>query len=177
MTDHAGFEEFYSGTVRRVTAQVFAMLGDLSESEDAVAEAYAKAWQHWPSVSGMNDPVAWVRTVAYRQKVSAWRSATRRVAAYRRHGAQPDVPALGPDHVALVEAMRRIPEAQRRAVVLFHLVGLTVEEVAAETGAPVGTVKARLSRGRKALALHLDPADHGARSAASQLSETVIIHA
>ncbi len=41
------------------------------------------------------------------------------------------------------------------AVVLHHLCDLSVEQVASETGAPVGTVKARLSRGRAALARHL----------------------
>jgi RNA polymerase sigma-70 factor (ECF subfamily) len=41
------------------------------------------------------------------------------------------------------------------AIVLHHLCDLSVEQVASETGAPVGTVKARLSRGRAALARHL----------------------
>ena len=40
-------------------------------------------------------------------------------------------------------------------VVLHHLVGLSVEEVAAETGTSAGTVKSRLARGRKALAMLL----------------------
>jgi RNA polymerase sigma-70 factor (ECF subfamily) len=52
----------------------------------------------------------------------------------------------------LVSALRKIPEEQRRAIVLHHLVGMSVQEVAHETGAPTGTVKARLSRGRAALA-------------------------
>lgn len=66
------------------------------------------------------------------------------------------MPATEPDHVALVVALRRLPEAQRRAVVLHHVAGLPVADVAAETGVPVGTVKARLSRGRAALAVLLD---------------------
>ena len=53
--------------------------------------------------------------------------------------------------MALVAALRQLPEAQRRALVLHHLCDLPVQEVAAEVGAPVGTVKARLSRGRSAL--------------------------
>ena len=146
------FDDFYLGTVRRVTAQIIALLGDASEAEDAVQEAYARAWQRWDSVSKMDDPAAWVRVVAYRIKVSTWRSAVRRVAAYRKHGPPGDVPEHSPDSVALIAALRRIPEAQRRAIVLFHIAGMTLEQVAAETGAPVGTVKARLSRGRAALA-------------------------
>jgi RNA polymerase sigma-70 factor, ECF subfamily len=173
MSDESDFDEFYVGTVRRVTLAVFAMLGDMAEAEDAVAEAYARAWTRWPSVSAMADPAAWVRTVAYRLKVSAWRSAVRRVAAHGRVGAPPDVPGLTPDHVALVAALRAIPEAQRRAVVLHHVVGLTVEEIAVEAGVPAGTVKARLSRGRAKLADLLtddDPDDqdeHGALAAST----------
>jgi RNA polymerase sigma-70 factor (ECF subfamily) len=50
-------------------------------------------------------------------------------------------------------------------------VGLSVDEIARETGAAAGTVKARLSRGRQALAPHLadtdtDPVAADARRAA-----------
>ena len=70
--------------------------------------------------------------------------------------ARPDRAAgPGPDHVAFVEALRRVPAEQRRALVLYHLADLTVEQIAAETGARPGTVKARLARGRAALAPHL----------------------
>jgi RNA polymerase sigma-70 factor (ECF subfamily) len=60
-----------------------------------------------------------------------------------------------------VDALRRLPEPQRRALVLHHLCDLPVREVAAETGAAEGTVKARLSRGRTALAALLgdEPGD------------------
>jgi RNA polymerase sigma-70 factor (ECF subfamily) len=67
--------------------------------------------------------------------------------------------------VALVAALRRLPEEQRRAIVLHHLADLPVAEVAAETGAPIGTVKARLSRGRAALALLLEEHDELAEGA------------
>ena len=55
-------------------------------------------------------------------------------------------------HVAVVEALRRLPEAQRRALVLHHIADLSVRDVAHEMGVPEGTIKARLSRGRAALA-------------------------
>jgi RNA polymerase sigma-70 factor (ECF subfamily) len=44
-----------------------------------------------------------------------------------------------------------LPAAQRTAVVLHHVVGLPYEEVAAATGVPIGTVKARVHRGVVAL--------------------------
>ncbi len=51
-----------------------------------------------------------------------------------------------------MEALKQLPEPTRRAIVLHHLCDLPVDQVAAEMGVPVGTVKARLSRGRAALA-------------------------
>jgi RNA polymerase sigma-70 factor (ECF subfamily) len=57
--------------------------------------------------------------------------------------------------VALVEALRKVPAEQRRALVLYHLCDLSVAQIAAETGVSAGTVKARLARGRAALAPYL----------------------
>jgi RNA polymerase sigma-70 factor (ECF subfamily) len=51
-----------------------------------------------------------------------------------------------------VTALRQLPEAQRRALVLHHIADLSVQDVAHEVGVPEGTIKARLSRGRTALA-------------------------
>ena len=93
-----------------------------------------------------------MRTVAWRLAASRWRKAKNGVTAMLRHGPPEDTPEPGVDNVALVAALRQIPEAQRRAIVLHHLGGLSVAEVAHEVGAPEGTVKARLSRGRAALA-------------------------
>jgi RNA polymerase sigma-70 factor (ECF subfamily) len=89
-----------------------------------------------------------------------------RTVAHRRHGVADEVPGAGPDYVAIVAALRRIPAEQRRAIVLHHLVGLSVEEVANETGARPGTVKARLSRGRQAMAPYLTDIAPGGTEAA-----------
>lgn len=45
---------------------------------------------------------------------------------------------------------------QREAIALHHLCDLSVHQVAEAVGAPVGTVKARLSRGRASLAILLE---------------------
>jgi RNA polymerase sigma-70 factor (ECF subfamily) len=152
MRDVNEFDEFYGATGRRVVAQVYAMIGDLAEAEDAVQEAYSRAWQRWETVRDYTDPASWVRVVAYRIAVSSWRRARGRLAAHRRSGLPPDEAELSPDTVALVAALRRIPAAQRRAIVLYHLADLSVREVADETGATESAVKAQLSRGRQALA-------------------------
>lgn len=146
------FDAFYTSSYRRLVGQIYAMVGNLGEAEDAVQEAYCRAWQRWSSVREYGDPEAWVRTVAYRVAVSSWRKAVNRLTAHRRHGPPEPLPDIGPEQVALVECLRALTPEQRRVVVLHHLVGLTVEDIAAETGVPVGTVKSRLARGRKTLA-------------------------
>jgi RNA polymerase sigma-70 factor (ECF subfamily) len=65
--------------------------------------------------------------------------------------------------VALARALQALPADQRRAIVLYHLCDLSVAEVAAEVNAPTGTVKARLSRGRAALATLLGDSEEARR--------------
>jgi len=150
--DAAEFDEFYDATVRRLVGQLYAMTGDLAEAEDCVQEGFLRAWNHRRSLDSAANPEAWVRTVAWRVAVSRWRRATTALTAYRRHGPPDAVPGPDPQHAAVVAALSQLTADQRRAIVLHHLCDLSVEQVAVETGAPVGTVKARLSRGRAALA-------------------------
>ncbi|WP_326560759.1 SigE family RNA polymerase sigma factor [Micromonospora sp. NBC_01796] len=155
MPGYIEFDDFYATTYRRVVGYVYAMIGNLAEAEDAVQEAYSRAWPRWSKLHDYADPEAWVRTVAYRAAVSSWRKATNRLRAHRLHGAPADVPELGPEHITLVEGLRKLNADQRYVLVLHHLVGLSVEDIAHETGVAVGTVKSRLSRGRRALAVEL----------------------
>jgi RNA polymerase sigma-70 factor (sigma-E family) len=151
-----GFEEFYRTTRHRVVTVLYALSGDLSEAQDAAQEAYVRAWQRWQRISGYGDPEAWVRTVGYRLLINRWRKIRNGLAAYRRHGPDPPFGPPSVNTVALVAALRRLPDEQRRAIVLHHLADLSVAEIAAQTDTPTGTVKARLARGRRALAELLD---------------------
>jgi RNA polymerase sigma-70 factor (sigma-E family) len=152
MSDVDGFDEFYRGSRQRLLGFVYVLTGDLAEAQDAVQEAFVRAWQRWSTVGRYDDPESWVRVVAARIAVSRWRSLRSRAGAYLRHGPADAVPAPSTDTVEIVAAMRRLPEEQRVALALYYLMGLPVADVARETGVPVGTVKARLSRGRGALA-------------------------
>lgn len=149
------FDAFYAGAFPRLVGQLFAMTGDLAEAQDVVQEAFVRAWDKRCALLAGEAPEAWVRTVAMRLAVSRWRRA-RRWLELVHHSPPPEpVPGPTPDHTALVDALRGLSEAQRTAVVLHHLCDLSVEQIARETNAPPGTVKARLSRGRDALAKQL----------------------
>jgi RNA polymerase sigma-70 factor, ECF subfamily len=149
------FDAFYASSVSRLTGQVYAVTGDRAEAQDAVQEAFIRAWRRRASLDRDGHPEAWVRTVAMRLAISRWRRAQTTLTSWRRRGPAADVESPSPDTVAIVAALRHISAEQRRAIVLHHLCDRTVEQVAAETGAPVGTVKARLARGRAALAPYL----------------------
>ena len=141
-TPAAEFDPFYTATAKRMVATVYAMTGDLGEAEDAVQEAYARAWERWGRITRQGDPLPWVRTVAVRLAVSTWRRTRNRIRAQLRHGPTPDLPGLSADHVALVAALRELSTDQRQAVVLHQLLDLPVEEVARETGASNGSAAA-----------------------------------
>ena len=168
--DAQEFDELYEGSFQRVVGQVYAMTGNRDEAQECVQEAFVRAWAHRGKLQRAEHPEAWVRTTAYRLAVSRWRRVQRsRRPADRALAASPTAAAPSPDRVALVEALGRLPEAQRRVLVLHHLCDLSVAQVAHEVGAPEGTVKARLSRGRTALAAALGtdtptPIPHGGAS-------------
>jgi len=163
--DEAEFDDFYTASFRRVTGQVYAMIGDLDEAQECVQEAFARAWSHRRKLERAEHPEAWVRTTAHRIAISRWRRRTRGRRPADRALSAPTA-AAGPDerHVALVTALAQLPEPQRRVIVLHHIADLPVAAVAAEVGAPEGTVKARLSRGRTALAHLLSDDPQGGMS-------------
>jgi RNA polymerase sigma-70 factor (ECF subfamily) len=151
----AEFTEFYQASYRRLAAQVYAYVGSAPEAEDAVQEAYLRAWRRWPVVSRYDDPVAWVRRVAWNLATSRMRRLATAARVLRRHRPPDLVAALNPDHVALVAALRTLTHRQRQAIILHYFADMTVAEIAAELNTPRGTVLSWLSRGRSRLAERL----------------------
>ena len=162
-SDDDEFDAFYRDTSRRVVHLVYAFTGDLTVAQDATQEAYAKAWQQWSTVRTHDDPLAWVRTVARRLAISAWRKRTSQERAYERHGTRDTTGPPSEDRVAVVAALRTLPEPVREAVTLHYIGDLSIEQIAHETNTPAGTIKARLHRGRAQLAqaLRHEETSHG----------------
>ena len=155
--------EVYDVSYRRLVGQLTGVTGDPTEAEDVVMEAFVKAVKSAGEFGRLDNPEAWLRTVAVNAARSRWR---------RRRWLRESVPLtdlsatayadLGTERLDLLAALRQLPAAQREAIGLHHLADLPVAEVADTLGIPVGTVKARLSRGRAALAHLLE--DHPERS-------------
>jgi RNA polymerase sigma-70 factor (ECF subfamily) len=158
----------YQAFYRRLVAALYALTGDFAEAQDLVQEAYARALARPKVFLDVADPEAWLRTVAVNLARTRWRR--RRlfdtlVRTGRVTRTPESVPGADPNRVALVAALQQLSRPTREAIVLHHLADMSVYEVAEALGVPVGTVKARLSRGRTMLATLLnDRADEPAEA-------------
>lgn len=127
---------------RRLVAQLYAITLDPAEAHSAVQDAYSRAWRTWATVSRSPDSVGWVRRVAVRSTIRSWRRL--RLRSRRPVGPGPDTPPG-----AVLAALRELPAPERRCVVLHHMAGAPVKEIAAVEGVSVGTTAARLARAQQ----------------------------
>jgi len=149
------FADFYAATFHGLCLQLYAYTGDLSSAQDVVQEAFCRALPRWSTLSGYDDPAAWVRKVAWNLATSRWRQ-LRRLAGLSH---VPDETVSPPDveRLDLMNALATLPARQRQAVVLHYLADTSVLEIAGIMGTTEGTVKSWLHRARIALAEHLTP--------------------
>lgn len=144
----ADFGAHLEANYQRLVAQLYAITLDPGEAHDAVQDAYSRAWRNWSTIGRSPDPSAWVRRVAVRSTIRSWRRALARIGIGRSRPAGEGVDARTG---ALLAALGQLTPGERRAVVLFHMAGSSVEEIAAVEQATVATVHARLTRSRRAV--------------------------
>lgn len=152
MTNEEFVREVYQASYRRLVLQLVGTCGDLSTAEEVVQEAFVRAIARGAVFRRADNPEAWLRKVAVNLARSRWRRMKTFTGLMPRLAESTSSPGLSPDHVTLMAALARLPHTQREAITMHHLADLPVHEIAAALGVPPGTVKARLSRGRAALA-------------------------
>lgn len=145
------FADFYAATWPRTLACTYALTGERGAAEEIAQEAYVKAWSHWGKVSTYDQPAAWVRQVATRLAVSRWRRSKIAATWLSRNRGEPVAAPPDETTTALVQALLRIPEAQRRAIVLHHHPCLT-----STTSTPASSAPSR--RSLASLPTSTDPA-------------------
>src|SRR3954454_18290110 len=152
------FDRFYRDTAHRLLRYGYGLTGSVSDGQDIVQEAYARAWLRWGRLRQYADAEAWLRLVVTRLATDRWRGLTRHRA---RLAAQPPARPVDPpseDVVLVVAAMRALPVPHRRALALYYLLDRSVADIAVELGVQEGTIKSWLSRGRARLAAELGDA-------------------
>ncbi|CAH0261198.1 sigma-70 family RNA polymerase sigma factor [Roseomonas sp. CECT 9278] len=133
---------------------------DATRADDLVQETLLRALEHEASWQDGTDLRAWL----FRILRNAFLDQARRSGTERRAlgaldadaaqpATQPGIAELG----ELGRAIAALPAAQREAILLVAALEFTVAEAAAVTGLPEGTLKARVSRARDALARQLGP--------------------
>ena len=120
-----------------------------------------RALGRWRRVQSLQAPEAWVRRVAVNIAISRWRRARRAAAALLRLEPRQDRDV--DTELLVADGLDQLGRDQRAVLVLHHVVGLPVEEVAELLGVPVGTVKSRLARGRTSLAALLEEREETGR--------------
>ena len=142
----------YAATGRRLVGLLVSAGASPALAEDLLQEAYARLVPRWDSVRHYDNPEAWVRTVAVRLYLSH----ERRSRLFHRRAPILLTPDVGegpsPDRVAVEAALAQLPADQRVVVVLYYLVDLSVDDIAATLRIAPGTVKSRLARARAHLA-------------------------
>jgi RNA polymerase sigma-70 factor (ECF subfamily) len=157
----AAFDELYSryyGRARRV-AQMISVDG--GRAEEAVQEAFSLIWSSRASYRPERPTAAaWVLTVVRNRAIDGTRRdasdrANRAGDAWFEHRAAPhDVADEALGRVLACELIERIallPAAQREVIVLGFYGDLSHTEIASQLDLPLGTIKARMRRGLRAL--------------------------
>jgi len=157
--DHEAFEVLASGAADRSYALARLILRDVDLAQDAIQEAFVRAWRGLP---GLRDPDrfdAWLHRLIVNTCTDLIRSRTRLKA--NVYLIEPDIPC--PDDTSSVSdrdqlerGFRRLRPEQRAVVVLRFYVGLSLPEVADTLAIPQGTAKSRLHYAMEALRAALE---------------------
>jgi RNA polymerase sigma-70 factor (ECF subfamily) len=134
-------ESIYRTDGARLWRAIYAFAGDAEITSDAVAEAFAQLLHRGAAV---RDPAAWLWRAAFRISAGALKAR----AANPLQGFTPDAHTDQYGDPDLLAALRRLPDAQRAAVVLFYFADLPIREIATRLGTNSLAVRANLSRGR-----------------------------
>lgn len=147
-------DEFYAAHFHNLTIQLFAYTGDFGVAQELVQEAFCRAIPRWQKIVTYDDPLAWLRRVAYNLAISRWRRAkTAFTFLHKQRLEHHEGPT--PDRVMLVEALKKLPVKYRRVIVLHHLGDVPIAEISRSEGVPETTVRVWLHRGRASLAAQL----------------------
>jgi len=160
--DTDALAELYDRYAALLLALTRRILGAAGEAEEALQEAFLQAWhQAGRYEPGRSSVSTWLVLIARTRALARLRSRgarERTAAAAAAQPARPDTSSRVDDFVLhrerrerVGQALGELPEEQRRVLELAFYEGLSQSEIAARTGAPLGTVKTRALLGMRKL--------------------------
>ncbi len=143
----------------RLRAFARTLARDHAAGEDLAQEAVMRAWRARDSFTPDSNMEAWLFRILRNAHISRMRQAKRaheedlELSSWRL--AATDDPSAGVSLNDLRQAMNRLPPDQQEALVLVGAGGWSYEEAAAYAECPLGTMKSRVFRARRALAVYV----------------------
>lgn len=147
----------------------FHLAKDPVDAEDLVQETFVRALAAHEQFDPGTNMKAWLTKILHNYFFDHYRQKKRWISA--EDGTQPEfdhwqrLPDLNPgpeSHVLrrelddqITQVLRKIPEEFRAPIVLVDIGDFSYEEVAAILSCPIGTIRSRLSRGRKLMQQYL----------------------
>lgn len=178
MIDAERFEAFVRAYQDQVYATACRLLGNPVEAEDVAQTVFLKAFERFGAIADSASAGAWLTAVtrnACLNHLSRYRGRWQFFSELTRPGDEEayeaTLPAAADPGPAaddterrdrLEQALRRLPDAQRVPLVLFHFENVSYQEIADLLGVSLSKVKTDIHRGRAALKKHLS-ASHGPR--------------
>lgn len=138
-----------------VLTVAYRIVGQRDAAEDVAQESLLRACRQLGRFRGEAAFTTWLYRITVNTAREHLRSEKRRVVRWEKQAVREaaNAPVGEPDvgDGPLVKLLAELPESQRVAMALFYLKELSLQDIAKLSGAPVGTVKAWLSRGRERL--------------------------
>lgn len=154
-------DEFVSLHYQRLVGLLVLRLKSRVSAEDVAHESLLKLVKHWDRVRLMDNPWAWLATVAINQSRSRWRRSAMADRVERRLVASGEAVADSEGLADLLSVIGRLPDRQRTALLLRHHARLSVRETAEAMGCAEGTVKSLTNRAIERLRSELaEEVDH-----------------
>jgi RNA polymerase sigma factor (sigma-70 family) len=159
--DVAAFESLVRAHQEVAFRTAWVASGGTDDAEDAVQEAFMKAFAALPRFRAGSSFRPWLLTIVANEARNRRRSAVRREAlALRAPNAgvddSPEATMLATERrQTLMAALNRLSDADREVVSYRYLLELSEAETAAALGVPIGTAKSRLSRALVRLREHV----------------------
>jgi len=167
--DHLAFAALirrHDLAMRRLAGRV---LGNAAAMDDALQDAYMKAYRNLDKFEGRSSFSTWLYTITYRTCLDHSRKVKRRSEGALDNSAS--MPSLEPGHSnqlavreALQSALSAVSPELRAVVLLVDGEGMNYAEAAEVLGIASGTVASRLSRARATIRELLDPRLNGVNS-------------
>lgn len=170
--DHDAFAELVERVASRCQSTAVQILRDGALAEEAAQEALIRAWRDLPRLRDPDRFEAWLRRLLVHACYDAARRERRRrgtelkLMAESRgamaNGAVADGGTALAERDALEQVLAGLSPAHRAALVLRHVLDLSVPQVAESLGVPIGTAKSRLHHAERALRVALEQEERAA---------------